>query len=506
MGGRGTGGTAALVIAALMVAVLSFAAPASAARIEVETGADQFGSGPECSLREAFRSANDDTAFGGCRSGDGRDTLLLGSRTHTLTRTGADDDTTTNGDLDVTEPVTIRGRDADSTKIDGNGATVGERVMEVLGSGQVRVLDLAVVDGFATSPEGNGGGINLDGDGALVVRRSRISNNRAAVDGAGLNVDDSGGVLRINSSTVTRNLADSNGGGINAEQSHRVVVLDMLIADNEVDGCCNGGGIDIDNGDLVVKNSEIRGNTVEGNGAGIYGSGDELEISDSSIVNNSTTGNGGGLLTRSGPSNVRGTTIARNDAFIGGGIVVINDGPLDVLNSTISGNAADRSGGGIGVTALNGSVELRSTTVADNVADADQNMDGDGGGVFVNEDVASSAFSLLNTLLAGNRDRSGNDEDCAGPLMSEGYNLVGVDGCIDDQQGDQIGTASNPIDPRIGPLASNDGATKTHTLRSNSPAVNAGNPGQPGSGDPACPQRDQRGEPRSNCDIGAFER
>jgi hypothetical protein len=71
-----------------------------------------------------------------------------------------------------------------------------------------------------------------------------------------------------------------------------------------------------------------------------------------------------------------------------------------------------------------------------------------------------------------------------------------------------VGTAANPIDPRLAPLASNGGPTKTHALLAGSPAIDRGD----NSGAPAADQRgvarprDGDGDGTSVVDIGAFER
>ncbi len=55
-------------------------------------------------------------------------------------------------------------------------------------------------------------------------------------------------------------------------------------------------------------------------------------------------------------------------------------------------------------------------------------------------------------------------------------------------------------------LADNGGSTQTHALLAGSPAINAGNSANPGSGSPACELTDQRGYGRPDrCDIGAYE-
>jgi hypothetical protein len=50
---------------------------AEAGTIRVTTTADQNGEGSKCALREAARAAQDDAAFGGCKAGSGKDTILL---------------------------------------------------------------------------------------------------------------------------------------------------------------------------------------------------------------------------------------------------------------------------------------------------------------------------------------------------------------------------------------------------------------------------------------------
>ncbi len=119
---------------------------------------------------------------------------------------------------------------------------------------------------------------------------------------------------------------------------------------------------------------------------------------------------------------------------------------------------------------------------------------------------------MKNTILAGNTDPEPDESDCAGPLTSLGYNLFGSDlgGCaVMLISGDITATMIS-----LGPLQDNGGATFTHALLPDSPAVDAGNPADPGSGGEACQPQDQRGYDRpvdgdadesAICDIGAFE-
>jgi hypothetical protein len=100
----------------------------------------------------------------------------------------------------------------------------------------------------------------------------------------------------------------------------------------------------------------------------------------------------------------------------------------------------------------------------------------------------------------------------SGAFTSGGHNLIGdgtgSTGFVNGVNGDQVGTAVNPIDPMLAPLANNGGPTKTHALLVGSPAIDRGD----NTGAPATDQRGV-GRPRDGdgnasriVDIGAFEK
>ena len=71
--------------------------------IDVDTVADEYGTGAGCSLREAVQAANDDVAFGGCTAGSGpADAIMLDpGAVYTLGLPGAGEDANATGDLDL---------------------------------------------------------------------------------------------------------------------------------------------------------------------------------------------------------------------------------------------------------------------------------------------------------------------------------------------------------------------------------------------------------------------
>jgi CSLREA domain-containing protein len=244
------------------------------------------------------------------------------------------------------------------------------------------------------------------------------------------------------------------------------------------------GGAVRNSGNLTLLRTTLSGNTsVSGSaGAGFGGAiltdgiDSSLTVIDSAIVGNTAQGGGGGLAL-GGNFNLENVTISgnRSQNDFGGGLYIFSDARGSVNNATIAGNTAALKGGG----------------------------------AF----IESSAFvgispSVTNSILAGNT--AASEPDCSGALES-GYDLIGNGtGCIlPAGVHDKVGTAAAPIDPKLGPLSANGGPTPTQALLAGSPALDAGNPATPGSGNGACEATDQRGARRPGgaaCDLGAFEK
>ncbi|MEH1971448.1 DUF4347 domain-containing protein [Nostoc sp.] len=411
-------------------------------------------------LREAINLANatagnDAIAFGGVFSDTTPDVITL-----------------TSGQLTITDDVTILGTGASNLTVSGNNAS---RVFEISGLGR----DVSI-DGLKIS-NGNDSGILVNNNTLLSLFNSNISNNTATSSGGGIN---NKGTLKLTNTNVSGNTAISSGGGI-ANQGI-LSLTKSSVSDNTATS--SGGGI-YSEGILNVTKSSVSGNTTTSIGGGIYTEGD-LKLTNSTVSNN-TANNGAGI-------------------YNGGINVSFSIGTATLTNSTVSGNKALKDGGGI----YNfNSLSLINSTITNNTGDSNGDGVGNGGGVFNSEpEIYKYPLTVVgNTIIAGNFDKSssGNiNPDLSGITFKDsGNNLIGNQtGSTNFTTSTLVGTNANPIDPKLGPLQNNGGATLTHTLLAGSPAINAGNNSLVG----ANVTTDQRGVGfnrifSGTVDIGAYE-
>ena len=118
-------------------------------------------------------------------------------------------------------------------------------------------------------------------------------------------------------------------------------------------------------------------------------------------------------------------------------------------------------------------------------------IDGNGGGF---NSLGNDPVLLDNSIIAANSAAGVAPDLRTGSVTLDiEYSLLGNDDGlqITNSTANQIGTASSPLDPRLGPLAHNGGPTQTHALLPSSPAIDAGDPNIL----PAPDAFDQRGAP-----------
>ena len=314
-----------------------------------------------------------------------------------------------------------------------------------------------------------------------------------------------------------------------------------------------GGAITLTQGELVIaKGLTINGLgadklTISGNNASrVFKIDDGISSVSRVVIDGLTIANG--FLNESLGSQSRGagifnaeslmlthTVIRDNKALFGGGID--SSGNLSIANSTINNNYATLGGGGISSGSTEGTLHvtaLANTTISGNKTNAEgggiyngatsrliinsstihQNTAALAGGGIASSTVTTGAIngtmgqSINNTIIAGNLDNdssNGNHPDVSGSFTTTLFNLIGdgtgSTGFTNGVNGNKVGTSTTPIAPQLGSLQNNGGATPTHALLADSPAIDAANPN-------ANISVDQRGVARpqgKGFDIGAYE-
>ncbi|MDQ4004955.1 MAG: hypothetical protein M3135_01480 [Actinomycetota bacterium] len=317
--------------------------------------------------------------------------------------------------------------------------------------------------------------ITIIGNGATI--RNTCTDERVihAVSGTGL--------LTLRDVTITGGAIAGAGGGVRTEGAP-VTLLESIVTGNTA---ASGGGISTGSATVSIDGSTLSSNqTTTSSGGAIHTSGGLVTITSTAVSGNVSADDGGGIrMSVPGTLTISDSTFSGNTSGEDGG-AVRSSASMFIRNTTISGNSAALTGGGIQAVADSA---FNNITVTGNAAPA-----GEGGGIASVMDTTT----LSNSIVAGN---SGGDCDAnGGALVSQGNNIDGDGSCGLSGPGDKPAT-----DPKLGPLADNGGPTPTHALLEGSPAIGAGNE-TIARGGPACEPADQRGAPRKDCDIGAYER
>ena len=233
--------------------------------------------------------------------------------------------------------------------------------------------------------------------------------------------------------------------------------------------------------DIGAAIADISGLTLTGAsaaGEAIYAAaGSDLTLDAIEVAGNQ----GDGVYARGDTLTIENSTIAEN---IGIGVAVSGQFPsgpqtaATINNTTISGNSGvDYQAGGLRV--FFASAVLTNVTIAKNHGGSLS------GGIYA--DYASTV-TLHNSLVADNTTNStSHSPDLGGSggnfSSSSSYNLIGiVDNAtlaarFSDDNGNQVGSSTGlVVEAKISPLDYYGGATRTHALEPDSPAIDAGDP------------------------------
>lgn len=438
--------------------------------ISVNTTADENGTGASCSLREAVKTANTDTNFGGCTRVSlpgALEKIIVSAGTYTI-----------SGELVITDTILIDGAGSTTTIVKNAGGTHARIFHIGVNTPNVTIQNLTIRDGNTlTAGVFAGGGGLLSETGTIVTMNNvTVTFNTADDDGGGIL---NRGTMTCNNCSITNNKTTSNspkgGGGISNDDNAQLTLNSSVVLTNTTGGDteAHGGGIRSGVGAmLVLSNSTVNGNIAQppGNsvgfalGGGIASEGG-MTITQSTISNNISTvvgqhsgARGGGVvcLSASAAALIDRALITGNSAVLtnsldyqpqGGGLdsicnltikdsIISNNstdsqgsggglrlaGPTVIVNSTINGNSVTSrasSGGLGGGIYAEGPVKLVNTTVSGNGAEAE------GGGIYVSENVVK----LFNTTIITNSSNTDNLNGGAGggifinPILSAVVNM-----------------------------------------------------------------------------------
>jgi len=293
---------------------------------------------------------------------------------------------------------------------------------------------------------------------------------------------------------------EQSGGGVNGRGV--LILRDSVVAKNTAPDV--GGGVFMADGAFYAMSSRISKNSAGNGGAFYIGEDARADLAGTTVDHNVSDGTGGAAWLETEPlhgtNRLIGSTFEANESGADGGAIANRTDEVVIENSTFAGNEADGRGGAI-YAAPDSSMRVNAATIVANRADADgSGPPASGGGVYA--DGGSDVVQIRNSLLATNRvGLGGTVNECDAPapvgIDSRGGNLITttLGGCTYFDHGEDIVAAN----PRIKELADNGGPTKTIALRAASPAIDEAD-------GPSPPVADQRGETRSDPDIGAYER
>ncbi|HLH52764.1 MAG TPA: HYR domain-containing protein [Verrucomicrobiae bacterium] len=420
----------------------------------------------------------------------------------------------TNGELGITNPISIVGPGAAYLAIDGNASS---RIFNIAPGVQVSISGVTLQHGAAMSGGAifNAGNLALTDSeltgntayshgGALAaapgstwsISGCTFDHNTAAIGGgafsAGVFVPSSPALINMLARTTTYRSVSLNNSGNNfivvPAGARMTLTADYSTSYNDCPTCCPG----------CITQDYLNINGTQLNCVSFV----QTSSGDINLCFNAPGTPGVYYITQTGSwdyyCNQPGFPPSPfyNDPAAAIAVVVVGDPAAaistgTVFDSTISGNQASQQGGGIELGLL-ANLSVQSTTVASNNATT-------GSGAFVTTQAPATGLSIGDTIVVGNTPQQG--PDIVGSFTSLGYNLVGnANGTAGFASTDLLN-----VDPLLGPLTNNGGETPTHALGQSSPAIDAGNP----SFVPP-PMLDQRGPGflrvvGGRVDIGAFE-
>jgi hypothetical protein len=221
----------------------------------------------------------------------------------------------------------------------------------------------------------------------------------------------------------------------------------------------NNAALNITKGSANISGLSVTNGGFNAVGCVHAAAGAALTLTDCDISHNANNG----IINEGTLTAIRCTVSSNNSTTLGVGINNDSGGVAVIRNSTVSGNAGGVGARGAGIY-NRGTLSVSNCTIANNAASF-------GGGIY----IAGGTVTVSSSIIANN---SGNGPDVFGAFVSGGYNLIGrtngASGFTNGVNHDLAGSTAAPLDPLLGPLQDNGGATLTRALLPGSPAIDNG--------------------------------
>jgi hypothetical protein len=358
----------------------------------------------------------------------------------------------TQGELRITDDLTINGPGAELLTIDASGSDPTPGVSDGKGSrvfnvddaqpefSEVTVSGLTLKGGDSSAR----GGAILTSESLSIVGctiRDNVSRLGEANGGGIAAILRDGANFSISHSFVFNNRATGRGGGLflDVGENCAATIDNTRILENE---SSSGGGIYVVNslGDVSICNSTLTGNTVQLSGGAIYAAG-EIAVERSSIDGNSAGLSGGGVQhTSPGALTLVESEVENNSAHDGGGISLrhASTSPHAIVRSTIAMNTAHglrrtgpigARGSGGGIYAEEGSLWIVASLIEHNTARTF------GGGLYVTQTSSLTSEFVIegSTVYHNSAERGGGLDLTRGGTIRQSTisgNLASVGGGI----------------------------------------------------------------------------
>lgn len=249
-------------------------------------------------------------------------------------------------------------------------------------------------------------------------------------------------------------LQDDQSGGSNLENVRHVVLGSGTLSTS----CILEG--------FVIRAGNADG--VDGGGGLFVSSTAGPEIRWCLFANNTSDSNGGAIVVSEGSSlTIQTCRIEGNQAGFGGG--VHNSGTMLISNSLISTNIANSAGGAFVSQGPTASLRINNCSVIQNTAEHST------GGVL----IESGALTLVNSIVWGNRDLSGDDHFAQMYLYDDVNAVLITFSCIQNMNDNLSGSNNTDSNPRFVDQLGPDGLRSTgdedFRLLPTSPCIDAGN-------------------------------